>query len=86
MEKKELAVEGPTTVGSVKVYVAAETRITCDGSENGLVCSGVKKPTHIVIISDSEKRAFTAGGEEITLERLIEEVPGMHELLHDKNV
>ncbi len=81
MEKKELAVEGPITVGSVKVYVAAETRIACDGSENGLMCSGGKMPTHIVIVSNSEKRAFTAGGEEITLERLLEEVPGMRELL-----
>jgi len=85
MEKKELTVEGPITVGCVKVYVAAETRITCDGNEDGLVCSGTKTPTHIVVVSDSEKRAFTAGGEEITMERLIEEVPGMEELLGANN-
>ncbi len=85
MEKKELAVEGPITVGSVKVYVAAETRITCDGNEDGLVCSGVRMPTHIVIVSDSEKRAFTAGGEEITMERLVQEVPDMAYLLADRD-
>ena len=85
MEKKELTVEGPITVGSAKVYVAVETRIACDGSEDGLVCSGVRMPTHIVVVSDSEKRAFTAGGEEITLERLIEDVPGIEELLAANN-
>jgi len=85
MEKKELAVEGPITVGSVKVYVAAETRITCDGNEDGLACSGVRMPTHIVVVSDSEKRAFTAGGEEITMEQLAEAVPAMKELLGGKN-
>ena len=85
MEKKELAVEGPITVGSVKVYVAAETRITCDGSEGGLVCSGLRMPTHIVIVSDSERKAFTAEGDEITMERLVEAVPAMKKLLDEKN-
>lgn len=40
MEKKELTIEGPVTVGNTRIYVAAETRITCDGSEGGLMCSG----------------------------------------------
>lgn len=85
MEKKELTIEGPVTAGNTRIYVAAETRITCDGSEGGLMCSGTRIPTYILTISDSGRRAFTAEGEEVTMERLVQEVPNMADLLADRD-
>lgn len=85
MEKKELTIEGPVIAGNIRIYVAAESRVTCDSIGGGLMCSGTKTPTHIVIVSDSERRAFTAEGEEVTMERLVQEVPNMADLLADRD-
>jgi hypothetical protein len=81
MEKKELTIEGPVIAGNTRIYVAAESRITCDSIGDGLMCSGTRTPTYILTISDSERRAFTAEGEEVTMERLVQEVPNMADLL-----
>jgi len=86
MEKKEVAIEGPLTIGGIKVYVAAEVRIGCTNSKGRLACFGTKKPTYTVIVSDSEKRAFTVQGEEVTMERLTEDVAGIEALLESQCV
>ncbi len=85
MEKKELTIEGPVTAGNTRVYVAAETRITCDKQGSGLMCSATRVPTYILIVSDSGRKAFTAEGEEVAMERLVEYVPGIEELLADSD-
>ncbi len=85
MEKKELTIEGPVTAGNARVYVAAETRITCDSVGDRLMCSAARVPTYILIVSDAGKKAFTADGEEVAMERLMEDVPGIEELLADRD-
>jgi len=85
MEKKELTIEGPVTAGNARVYVAAETRITCDTRADGLMCSATRIPTYILIVSDSGRKAFTAEGEEVAMERLMADVPGIEELLADRD-
>ena len=86
MEKKEIAIEGPVTIGTIKVYVVAEVWIGCTSSKGRLACFGAKKPTYTVIISDSEKRAFTVQGEEVTMERLTEDVAGIEALLESQRI
>lgn len=73
MEKKELAIEGPLTVGEHRVYVTAETRISCADNGGRLVCSAIRRPTFIVVVSNAGKRAFTVAGEEVAVERVAEE-------------
>ncbi len=85
MEKKELTIEGPVTAGNTRVYVAGETRITCDSQGERLMCSATRVPTYILIVSDSGNRAFTAEGEEVAMERVMEDVPGIEELLADRD-
>jgi len=86
MEKKEVAIEGPLTIGGIKVYVASEVWIGCTSSKGRLAYFGAKKPTYIVIVSDSEKRAFTVRGEEVTMERLTKDVAGIEALLESQCV
>ena len=81
MEKKEVIIEGPSTIGGIKVYVAVEVWLRCTSKKGGLACFGAKKPTHVVIVSDSEKKAFTIQGEEVTIEDLIKDVAGIEALL-----
>lgn len=86
MEKRALTVEGPVIAGNTRIYVATESRITCDSIGDGLVCSGTRMPTYILTVSDSGRRAFTADGEEVTMEQLVEAIPAMRELLEEKNL
>ena len=86
MEKKEITIESPLAIGGRKVYVVAEARIGCTSSKGRLACFGAKKPTYIVLVSDSEKRAFTVRGEEVTMERLTEDVAGIEALLESQCV
>jgi hypothetical protein len=86
MEKKEVAIEGPLTIGGTRVYVSTEVRVGCTSSKSRLVCFGTKKPTYIVIVSGFEKRAFTVQGEEVRLERLMEEVVGIEALLESQGI
>jgi hypothetical protein len=86
MEKREVTIEGPLTIGGTKIYVVTEVRIGCTSSKGRLVCFGTKKPTYTVIVSDSETRAFTVQGEEVTLERLTEDVAGIEPLLESQCV
>lgn len=86
MEKKEVAIEGPLTIGGIKVYVAAEVWIGCTSSKGRLACFGAKKPTYTVIVSDSEKRAFTVRGEEVSMEQLTKDVAGIEALLESQCV
>ncbi len=74
MEKKEIALEGPLIIEDTKVYVAVEIDITCTDTQGRLVCSGVRRPTFVVIVSDTEKRAFTVGGEEVAIEHVAQEI------------
>ncbi len=76
MEKKEIALEGPRTVGETRVYVTTETWISCIDNHGRLVCSAVRRPTYVVIVSNTEERAFTADGEEIAIERVAEQLRG----------
>jgi hypothetical protein len=86
MEKKEVAIEGPLTIGGTRIYVASEVRIACTSNKGRLICSGTKKPTYTLIVSGLEKRAFTVQGEEVTLERLAEDVAGIEALLESQSV
>ena len=81
MEKKEVAIEGPLIIRGIKVYVAAEARIGCTSRKGRLACFGAKRPTHAVIVSDSEKKVFTMQGEEVTIEELAKDVANIEALL-----
>lgn len=69
------------TIAGTRVYVVAEVGITCTCNDGRLTCSGSRRPIYILILSDSERRAFTVRGEEVTREELIAEVAGIEELL-----
>jgi len=81
METKEIAIEGPLNIAGTRVYVAAEVQINCTCNDGRLACFGARKPAYVVILSDSGTKAFTAGGEEITIEQLTAEVPGIDRVL-----
>ena len=42
---------------------------------------GIKQPVSVVVVSPQTKRAFRINGEEVSLDQLIKEVPGIKEVL-----
>jgi hypothetical protein len=84
MEKKEVTIQGPVRLAGMKIYVVSEVWLKCTSGKGGLACFGAKKPTHTVIVSDSEKKAFTIQGEEVTIEELTKDVAGIEALLESQ--
>ena len=82
MEKKEeVVIETPVTVGGVTLIPLVRVSLNCWHGNGGVSYFGVKQPIDVVVISPSEKRAFRITGEEVSLDRLILEVPDIKEIL-----
>jgi len=81
MERKELEVCNTVTVAGVTLIPIAEVSLNYWCGNSGISFFGVKQPIAVVIVSPSAKRAFRITGEEIPLAQLIEEVPGIREVL-----
>jgi len=81
MEKKEVTIESPVAVGEVTLVPIAKTSLNYEQSNGGIFFFGMKQPVAVVAISVSGKRAFRITGEEVSVEELIQEVPGIKETL-----
>ena len=57
--------------------------ISCQCHGGGVSLFGVKQPVSVVVASPSAKRAFRITGEEISLDQLIQEVPGVKEAVEE---
>jgi hypothetical protein len=81
MAKKAIVIEGPLVVGGTKVVVVASVHWGYTSLRDSGLYFGAKRPTHVVLISGSERKAFTVTGEEIALEKLLEDVSGLADYL-----
>lgn len=81
MEKEETIIDSPLAVGAVTLIPIARISLDYEWSNRGVYFFGMKRPVAIVTISVSGKRAFRMTGAEISVEELIQEVPGMKEML-----
>ena len=81
MEKKEAVIANPIAVGAVTLIPVAEVSLNCWRSGGGISFFGAKQPVSVIVVSPAAKRAFRITGEEVQLDQLIREVPGMKEIL-----
>jgi hypothetical protein len=81
MEKKEIVIEGPRVIGGTTILVVGNVWLGSASLKDRDAFFGSKKPTHVLVISDSERRVFTVDGEEIALEKLMKDVPGLSSYL-----
>ena len=81
MEKEEVEIGNPITIGGVTLIPVVELSLTywCGGGR--FSCFGTKQPASIVVVNSSGKRAFRASGEEVPLDQFIQETPGIREVL-----
>ena len=81
MEQKETVIEGPLVVGGTRIVVIASVRWGNTRLRDSDIYFGGKKPTHVIVISGSERKAFTIEGAEIALEKLLPDVSGLSDYL-----
>ena len=81
MEKKEVVIESPVTVTGVTLVPVAKLSLNYWHSKRSFSCFSVKQPVGVVVVSPSAKKAFWITGEEISLDQLIAEAPGIKEVL-----
>ena len=81
MEKERLAIDKPVTIAGVTLIPVARVWLNCQRVSNGISFCGTKQPVDIVLISSSARRAFRITGEEIPLDELIQEIPGIKDVV-----
>ena len=81
MEKKEVTIGKPVTVAGVTLIPVVEVSLNYWHGNGGASFFSVKQPVAVVVVSPLAKRAFRITGEEVSLDQLIQEVPGMKEIL-----
>lgn len=81
MEKKEVGIGNPVAIAGVTLIPVTKVSLNYWRSNGGISFFGSKQPFSVIVVSPSEKRAFRITGEEVSLDQLIQEVPGIQELL-----
>jgi len=81
MGKNEVVIENPVTVAGITLVPVAGVSLNHWGGKRGVSYFSVKEPLGVVVVSPSAKKAFRITGEEILLDQLITEVPGLKEVL-----
>jgi uncharacterized spore protein YtfJ len=81
MEKEETIVDSPIAVGEVTLVPIAKISLDYASSDRAGFLFGMKWPVAIVAISVSGRRAFRMTGEEVSVQELVQELPGVKETL-----
>lgn len=82
MEKtKTIDIGTPVKIAGVTIIPVSQISYDCWHGKKGIVFYGSKKPVNIIVITPAHKKAFRINGEEINLEQLAREIPGVAEVL-----
>ncbi len=81
MEKKEVSAGTPVTVAGVTLIPVEEVSINGWHGKGGGSFFGIKRPVGLVVLAPPVKKAFRVNGEEVPLDQLIREVPGIKQIL-----
>jgi uncharacterized spore protein YtfJ len=81
MEKEETIIDSPVAVGGVTLIPIAKISLDYESINRAGFFFGMKWPVAIVVISVSGKRAFRMTGEEVSVQELVQELPGVKETL-----
>ena len=81
MEKQKVSAGQYITVGDIRLLPITRTLMGCWEVNGGIICSGSMDLVGIVAVSPEGQRALNARGEEVPVDRYLEQVPGLKELL-----
>ncbi|MBA7695080.1 hypothetical protein ES703_103701 [subsurface metagenome] len=81
MEKEEIRIEAPVTVAGVTLIPVVKASLSCWHRKGRLSFLSTTQPISVVVVSPQARRAFRINGEEVSLDQLTKEVPGIKEIL-----
>jgi len=81
MEEKKIAAEPPIKVAGVTLIPVTRISLRYWSAKGSAYFFGLKQPVDVVVVSQSAKQAFRITGEEVSLEKLVKEAPGLKEML-----
>lgn len=81
MERRQVVVDNPVTVGGTTLIPMARVSLNCWCGKSAATFFGNKQPTAVAVISRTVRKAFRITGEEISLDALVEEVDGLQRIL-----
>ncbi len=81
MKIEEVKAGQPIRVGEMTLVPIERTFVSCVGMEGGAVVQGSKSLAGIVVVSGKSKYAIDLTGEEVPLDRYLDQVPELARLL-----
>ncbi len=81
MEREEIIIEAPFAAAGVTIVPIVKTSLNCWQRKGRLAFFATKQPVSLVVVSPQARRAFRITGEEISLDQLAKEAPGITEML-----
>jgi hypothetical protein len=81
MEEEKIIADIPVSIGEIKLIPIVEVLTHRWIKKGRAAYSVVKEPLAVVIVSQSEKKAFDMNGQEINIDELINAVSELKELL-----
>ena len=81
MEEKKIVVDKPVTFAGLTLIPVTQVSLSLSSARAGTAFLVVKRPVAVVVVSPQAKRSFRTTGEEVSLEKLMQEVPSLEEML-----
>ena len=81
MEEKKIVASKPVSVAGLTLIPVIQVSLSLWSARAGKAFLAFKQPIAVVVISPQAKRAFRITGEEVSLEELMQEVPGLKDML-----
>ena len=81
MEKKEIIVDTPIETAGIKIIPIVQVIIHCYSKKRNVSAYCSKKPLIVVIVTESGTKAFDMDGSQVELDKLIEALPGLREVI-----
>jgi len=81
METEKVTLDAPVAVGGLTLVPVARELLSCAGSGKRLAGFAAREAIGVVVISSSGTTAFRVTGEEVTLDQLAVEFPGISSAL-----
>jgi hypothetical protein len=80
MEEKKIVISKPISVTGITLIPVTKISTNLWSARAGEAFLAAKQPIAIVVVSPQVKRAYRITGEEVSLDELIQEVPGLKDI------
>jgi uncharacterized spore protein YtfJ len=81
MEEKKIIADSPVEVSGIKIIPVVQVTTHCFSKKKRVSSFCSKKPLFVVIVQKSDINAFNMDGSQVEIEKLIEAMPELEEVI-----